>query len=94
MAAACDLIDNNPVACFEFGGVFSYFFYPSNHLMANNSGIGGGCIGTMVDTYVGTTDAGGGHPNQYIVHVIHGWFFHINDFQLIWLRNLYSFHTK
>ena len=62
--------------------------------MTDYPGIGGGGVGTMVDTHIGTTDSGGGHPDQHVVYIINSRFVRINDFQLVGFYNLYSFHGK
>ena len=93
MAAAYDLVDDNPVAFFYAGDAGAGFFDDADDLMADDPGVGGGGVGPVVDADVGTADPSGRHADQYVVVFGDGGLFHVDDAKLFGTYDLYCFRS-
>lgn len=93
LAAASDLVDDDPVPYLKILDVGADLIYHAYDLVADDAGVSGGGVGAVVDTHVRTADTGGGHANQDVILFIDNRLFYFNQLQLLRIYNSDRFHN-
>ena len=94
VAAGHHLIHDHAVAYLDLGSAFTDFYNVTHDLMADDAGIGGRCVSSLINANIGAADARCGNLDQNIVHRVDTGFFHIDHMKFTGLYNLNSFHTS
>ena len=92
LSAGSDLVHDDAVANLDAGHALSDLLDHANALVADNAGISRRSVGSVIDSDIGSADACGGHPDNYVVLCVQDRLRLVHHAEVIRFHNSDCFH--